>query len=577
MSKLYLLPLIILALAGCADESRITAQQIFHNAKIVTVDDGFTIADAIAIDDGKILAVGSNEEIMAFRGEQTIVTDLDGRMMLPGLIDTHQHVLSSAMTELDHPIPSMLTVADVLDYIRSRASVTPAGQPIWVRDVFPTRLLEYRYPSRAEMDSATVDHPVFFSPFDVSPVVSLNSMALASLGIDRNFQAEDPDDILKDENGEPTGIIKNPARYINDESRQISTDYQDRRSQYRKLMGIYNSVGFTTVVDRNAPGDVAEFYKNIADIDEATVRISIFHELDSSRELEFIQNEIKRIGQLPLHTEKDPMVQLIGVKTYSDGGILSGGSYMLEPWGVNEIYQLTDPEYKGKLFNTKERLAEMIKTAVSEGLQFTSHAVGDGAVNEVVAAYEEAAKTVPVKGSRASVTHSNFMSSYAIEKMAELEIVADIQPYWFYLDSNALIKHFGYDRLQFFQPLRSLFDAGVVVAGGSDHWLGEDPNNGVNPYNPFLGMWISISRQARYVDAAVYPEESLNRQQALQMFTTNASYAISREEELGSLEAGKLADFVIIDRDILNSTVDEIRDTKVLKTYLGGELVYESR
>jgi predicted amidohydrolase YtcJ len=575
MPRIGLLVSFIFVLAACSENNSQSADLIFHNARVVTADSDFNIVQAIAIVDGKIFATGSNEEILALNGEQTIVTDLNDQMILPGLIDTHQHVLSPAMSEFDHPIPSMITVADVLEYITSRANVIPEGEWIWVRDVFPTRLQEYRYPSRAEMDNAAPNHPVIFAPFDVSPVVSVNSMALAILGIDRNFQPEFSDDILRDDDGEPTGIIKNHQRYIDDDGRQMSTAFQDRRSQYLNMTGIYNSVGFTTIVDRNAAGDVADFYKTIVDSGDATVRISFFHTLDSSQDIPDIQNEIKRIAQLPLHIEKDPLIQLIGVKTYSDGGILSGSSYMLEPWGINELYQISDPAYRGKLFNTSERLTQMIIAAVNEGLQFTSHAVGDGAVNEVVEAYVEAAKSVPVKGSRASVTHSNFMSAYAIENMAELDIVADVQPFWLYLDSNALISHFGYDRLRYFQPLQSLFNAGVVVAGGSDHWLAEDPNNATNPFNPFLGMWIAMAREARYVDEAIYPEESLNLQQALQMYTLNAAYALSREQDLGSLEAGKLADFVVIDRDILNSTVDDIRDTRVLQTYLGGELVYQ--
>ena len=570
MLRIGLLFSFILVTTACSENNSQTADLIFHNARVVTADSDFNIVQAIAIIDGKIFATGSNYEILALSSEQTIVTDLGNQMILPGLIDTIQHVLSPAMSELDHPIPSMLTVADVLEYITSRSNVIPEGEWIWVRDVFPTRLQEYRYPSRAEMDSAAPNHPVIFAPFDVSPVVSVNSMALVVLGIDRDFQAEFSDD------GEPTGIIKNHQRYIDDAGRQMSTAYQDRRSQYLNMTRIYNSVGFTTIVDRNTAGDVADFYKNIADSGDATARISFFHSLDSSQDIPDIQTEIKRIAQLPLHIEKDPLIQLIGVKTYSDGGILSGSSYMLEPWGINELYQISDPLYRGKLFNTSERLAEMIIAAVNEGLQFTSHAVGDGAVTEVVEAYVEAAKSVPVKGSRASVTHSNFMSEWAIEKMAELDIVADVQPFWLYLDANALINHFGYDRLRYFQPLKSLFNAGVVVAGGSDHWLQEDPNNATNPFNPFLGMWIAMAREARYVDEAIYPEESLNMQQALQMYTLNAAYALSREHDLGSLEVGKLADFVVIDRDILNSAVDDIRDTKVLQTYLGGELVYQS-
>ena len=216
MFRTGLLVSFILVITACSENNPKSADLIFHNARVVTADSDFNIVEAIAIVDGKILDTGSNEEILALGGEQTIITDLNNQMILPGLIDTHQHVLSPALSELDHPIPSMLTVADVLEYITSRTDVVPEGDYIWVRDVFPTRLQEYRYPNRAELDSAAPNHPVIFAPFDVAPVVSANSMALAAMGIDRDFQTEFSDDILRDDDGEPTGMIRNHKRYIDD-------------------------------------------------------------------------------------------------------------------------------------------------------------------------------------------------------------------------------------------------------------------------------------------------------------------------------------------------------------------------
>lgn len=551
------------------------ADQIFYNGKIVTVDKAFTIAEALAVKDGKILAVGTDEQVLKLRGSTSVVNDLEGKMLLPGLIDTHQHTLSAATSEFEHPIPAIKTVADIIDYVKLRAKVTPKGEWIWVRDVFPTRLKEHRFPAKAELDSASSDHPVIFAPFGVSPAVSMNNAALAALSIDKDFSPEHPGDILRDDSGEPTGIVKNHWRYIKDDPWE-TTAFQDRRTQYRKMMHIYNSVGLTTVVDRNTFAEVAEFYQRIANSSQATVRISLFHALDTGADnsMSSIRKEIKRIAKLPLHRAPGPLVQLVGVKTFSDGGILSGSAYMLEPWGKSHIHQISDPEYRGKLFLPEERLQEMMKTAVREGLQFTAHAVGDGAVTEVVKAYVTANKTVAIKGSRSSITHGNFMSPWVIEKMAEMGVVADIQPAWFYLDSYALLQQFGNERLRYFQPLQSLFKAGVVVAGGSDHWALEDSYNAINPFNPFLGMWITVARKARYVDKPVHPEEGLTRQQALQMYTANAAFALARESDIGSLEKGKLADFVVIDRDILTCPIDAIRETRVLRTYLGGKQVY---
>jgi hypothetical protein len=143
MLRIGLIISFILVITACSENNTESADLIFHNARVVTADNDFNIVEAIAIVDGKIFATGSNDAILALGGEQTIITDLNGQMMLPGLIDTHQHVLSPALSELDHPIPPMLTVADVLEYITSHANVIPEGEWIWVRDVFPTRLQDY--------------------------------------------------------------------------------------------------------------------------------------------------------------------------------------------------------------------------------------------------------------------------------------------------------------------------------------------------------------------------------------------------------------------------------------------------
>ncbi|MBU73835.1 amidohydrolase [Spongiibacter sp.] len=564
-----------LLLAGC--EKHISADMIFYNGKVVTVDGDFTIAEAIAVKDGKVLATGSTEQVMKAKSEVTKLVDLDGKTLLPGLIDSHQHTLSAAVSEFRYPIPVMKTVADVLAFVKERAAQTPEGGWVWVRTTYPTRLRDHRLPTGDELTAAAPEHKVVFAPFTISPFAVLSKSALAAAGIDKAFAAEHPDDIIVDEEGEPTGKIRHHTRYIEDIGTPDHTQTLDERTaMYRKMSGIYNSVGLTTVADRNTFPDVLAFYQSVADRGLATTRIGLFHALSTGKDVkdDDIKAEIHRIAALPVVNSHDPMVQVVGIKTFFDGGILSGSALFNEPWGKSHVHGITDPHYHGKSFISPERLRMMMAETISAGMQFTSHAVGDGAVLEVVKAYNDVNKTVPVKGSRSSVTHGNFTTPWAIDKMAELGIVADIQPAWFYLDSFALLKQFGDERLRYFQPLKTYFDKGIVVAGGSDHWSLEDPNNAVNPFNPFLAMWISHSRKARWVEKPVHPEQAITRQQALRMYTINAAFALNWDDIVGSLEAGKYADMVIIDRDILSCDIDDIKDTKVLETYLAGKRVY---
>jgi hypothetical protein len=167
------------------------------------------------------------------------------------------------------------------------------------------------------------------------------------------------------------------------------------------------------------------------------------------------------------------------------------------------------------------------------------------------------------------------MSREAVEQAARLGVVIDIQPAWLYLDSRTLVAQFGYDRLRYFQPLASIFAAGGTVGGGSDHMQKIGSLRSVNPYNPFLGMWITVTRRARWYDGQLHPEEALSREQAIRFYTINNARLMFMEDEIGSLEPGKRADFVILDRDLLECPVDEIRETKVLATYVDGRAVYE--
>ena len=254
------------------------------------------------------------------------------------------------------------------------------------------------------------------------------------------------------------------------------------------------------------------------------------------------------------------MLRIIGIKTFLDGGMLTGSAYMRKPWGVSRIYAIDDPSYRGVLFIPPEQLVPIVRATVESGLQFTAHSVGDGAVHALLDAYEEVNRTTPVAPTRPCITHSNFMSREAIEQAARLGVVVDIQPAWLYLDTRTLVAQFGYDRLRYFQPLQSLFEAGVIAGGGSDHMQKIGSLRSINPYNPFLAMWVAITRKAKGYEGRLHPEEALTREQAIRFYTINNATLLFLEDRIGSLEAGKLADFVVLDRDILTCPEDEIRD-----------------
>ncbi|MGH7169228.1 MAG: amidohydrolase, partial [Gemmataceae bacterium] len=370
------------------------ADLILHNGKIVTVDKKFSIQAALAVRDGKILRVGGNEDVLKTKGPRTRLLDLKGKMVLPGLIDSHVHPNGACMHEFDHRIPEMETIADVLAYIKGRAKALSKGEWIQVRQVFITRLREQRYPTRRELDEAAPDNPVVFS---TGPDASLNTLALKLSGIDKDFKVRDggPGYIEKDERGEPTGILRSCTRYVKSQPSGRQPTELDRTERLLQLFKDYASVGLTTIGDRDAsPADIKR-YRKLRDNNKLVPRVAVSHHIGTLGAIDKIQQNIRRVAEHPL-VKGDDHLRIVGIKTYLDGGMLTGSAYMRQPWGLSDIYLIRDPEYRGVRMIEPDKLNAIVKTTVESGLQFTAHSVGDGAVHTLLAAYDETNKTTPV-------------------------------------------------------------------------------------------------------------------------------------------------------------------------------------
>ncbi|MDR3636128.1 MAG: amidohydrolase [Isosphaeraceae bacterium] len=565
--------LLTLAVAGTVRGAE-EADLILHHGKVITVDRDFTIREALAVKGDRLLRIGTNDDVLKTRGPGTIVVDLGGKTVVPGLIDSHTHPTSACMTEFDHPIPQMETVQDVLDYIRARADALGEGRWVVVRQVFITRLKEQRYPTRAELDRVAPKNPVLFA---TGPDASVNSLALSLSGIDKGFKVDGAGRIEKDPaTGEPTGILRNCTRYIKVKPAGHEPAEPDEERRLAELFHDYNAVGITSIIDRDTADPAIDRYRRMLDSGALSVRIGISRHVETMGSLDKVLAEVQRTAEHPLR-KGGPRLHIIGIKTYLDGGMLTGSAYMREPWGVSRTYAIDDPKYRGVLFVPPERLLPIVRATVQSGLQFTAHSVGDGAVHALLDAYEEVNKQTPVAPTRPCITHSNFMSCEAIATAARLGVVVDIQPAWLYLDTRTLAAQFGYDRLRYFQPLRSLFAAGVTAGGGSDHMQKIGSLRSINPYNPFLGMWVAISRRAQNFDRPLHPEEALTREQALRFYTINNARLLFLEDRVGSLEEGKQADFVVLDRDLLTCPQEDIRGAQALSTYLDGKRIFERR
>ncbi len=546
---------------------------IVHHAKLVTVDAQFRIAEAMAIRGERIIAVGDNAEVLRLAEATTGLLDLQGKTVLPGLIDSHVHATGAAEYEFDHKMPDMLSIADVLAYIRGRAELLEDGEWISVGQVFVTRLAEQRFPTRAELDEVAPNNPVYFR---TGPDAALNSLALRLSGIDREFKITDgePGYIERDPStGEPSGILRSCTRLAKVKSPERKPSVAERRQRLFDLLHDYNSVGITSVADRSASDDAIEIFKALRDDGKLSCRVFLSYGLNAQSSLEQITAQVKNAAANPLHAYNN-MLWLRGAKIFLDGGMLTGSAYMRQPWGVSSIYAINDPNYRGLLYVEPEKLYTIAKICLENELQITAHSVGDAAVDALIDAYEKVDSESRVAPGRPCITHCNFMSAEAIERMSRLGIVADIQPVWLWLDGKTLLRQFGEDRTEYFQPYRKLIDSRIKFGGGSDHMQKIGSMRSVNPYNPFLGIWIALTRTPRGMDKPLHPEQVITRAEAIRFYTINNAFLTFEEAEKGSLETAKLADFIVLDRDILTCPVDEIRDIQVESTYLGGKLVY---
>jgi predicted amidohydrolase YtcJ len=563
---------ILLSIRAKGDEP---ADAIFVNGRIVTVNERSEIVQAFAVRGERIIAVGSDSEVRKLAGPSTILRDLEGRMVLPGLIDSHVHAPDAAVYEWDHEIPDMRTVEEVLEYIRGRAEALEEGKWIIVSQVFVTRLSDPRFPTRYELDRVAPKHPVFFR---TGPDAALNSLALKLCGIDKNYKLTDgePGYLERDpQTQEPNGILRSCSRIVKAEDPRSKPSFEQRSEQLEKLLRDYNSVGITSICDRATGDDGIKLYESILSRNALTCRVFLSYSVNAQASMEDIERSIFKAATHPRHAYSN-FLWLRGVKIFLDGGMLTGSAYMREPWGVSEIYSITDPQYRGLLYVEASKLYQMAKLALKNDLQFTAHSVGDGAILSLIDAYERIAKDdFPVNDKRPCITHCNFMSAEAIERMSRLGIVADLQPAWLVLDGKTLLKQFGEERTKYFQPYRSLFDNRVVIGGGSDHMQKIGSLRSVNPYNPFLGMWATVVRMPRGMDKSFHPEQIISRYEAIRLYTINNAYLTFEEKEKGSIETGKLADFIIVDRDLLSCPAQDIADTQVLETYVGGKRVYE--
>lgn len=541
----------LLFLISCGKDTQTT---IFHNVNGYTNSpSGLITFDAIAVSEGKVLETGSYEALLdSYPGADLI--DGDGNTMLPGLIDAHAHVMGLGDAILNVNLMGLTSLESTLEAVAGYAREFEDLE--WIRGRGWNQVLwdENRFPTAAELDSAVSDRPVWLRRVD-GHAGWANSRALELAGINRDTPDPDGGAIIRDENGDATGVFIDRAMGL------IERHIPEQDDQYRATalgaaLEEIRRMGMTGVHDAGTGVEAFNLMKQFADEGKLTARI--YGMISGSGE---VFDELSKDG--PVIGYAGDRLYLRSVKLYSDGALGSRGAALIEDYS-------DDPGNRGLLFNDADEFTQMIGKVASKGYQAGVHAIGDRGNRTVLEAFANVREMQGDQGLRHRIEHSQIVNLDDIPRFKELDIIASMQPTHATSDMNMAEDRVGPVRIKGAYAWRTFLDQGTVIAAGSDF--------PVELSNPFHGLYSAVTRADHDGNptGGWYPEQILTREEALHGFTLGAAYAGHMEDVAGSLEPGKWADFILIDRDYFEVPEEEIWQIQVLETWLAGERVYQA-
>ena len=550
------------ALVGCLlqpernqGQSKPAADLIITNAKIWTVDKSLPMAQAVAVIGDRIVAVGSDTDVDAWQGPQTHVIDGGGKLLLPGFNDAHVHFVSGGMQLDNIQLNDAATPAEFARRIGERAKVTANGEWILGGNWDETKWNPPNLPTKELIDALTPDTPVFVSRYDGHMGLA-NSMALRLAGI--TAQTPDPPGgtVVRDAQGNPTGALKDAATdYIDKVIPPLTHD--QRVKIVKRALAHAASVGVTSVQHMVASYEDLGVYSELLQRSELTTRIyaapSITHVEDLAK---------LGIG----HAFGGPYLRVGALKAFADGSLGSGTAYFYEPFlnQGNNRGLLSDEMHPISLMRDRYLKAD------TAGLQICTHAIGDEGISTILDLYAELIKAHGETDRRLRIEHAQHMAAKDFERFAQLHVIASVQPYHGIDDGRFAESHIGHDRASRTYAFRTFLDHGVRLAFGTD-WE-------VAPLNPMLTVYAAVTRAT--LDGknpnGWFPEQKLSVGEAIEAYTLGSAYAEFQEKEKGSITPGKLADMVLLSDDIFTIAPEKIRDVRVLKTFVGGRIVFGS-
>jgi predicted amidohydrolase YtcJ len=546
----------MLGLSSATPAQRTTpapADLIVTNARIYTVDDGHPFVSALAVRDGKVAFVGSVREASLLRGPNTHVIDAAGRTVIPGMVDAHAHLfgLGEFLRSID--LTDTRSYDEIVSRVGARVKQATAGRWVIGRGWDQNKWGDTRFPTHEALSAVSPNNPVVLERIDGHALLA-NAAAMRAAGVTAATKDPAGGRIEHGANGAPTGVFVDNAMGIID--RVIpSMSHDEMTSAALAAVKESNRWGLTGLHDPGEPRAVLDVFEELSKAGTFSLRVYAMISDDSAA----IEHYFQRGPQSALY---DSHLWIRAIKLYADGALGSRGAALLDPY-------TDDPKNSGLLKSTPEHLRDVSTRALQHGFQVATHAIGDRGNRIALDAYEAALKAVPTVDHRFRIEHVQVLDHADIPRFAQLGVIPSMQAVHQTSDMYWAANRLGYARTFGAYAWRSLLNTGVIIPNGSDF--------PVERVNPLFSFHAAVSRQDdnNWPPGGWFPEQKMTREEALKGMTIWPAYAAFQEQTMGSLTVGKLADFVILDRDIMTIPDSEILGTNVLATYIGGRVVFE--
>ena len=577
--KRILVPALItssLFLIGCAEQDPPPppADIVMLRGIVITVDDNDSLAEAIAITDGRIVAVGSDEDIVRYQGDGTRTIDLSGRTVTPGLIDTHNHFAWGASDELytlDLVYPAVESIEEVAGLVEYSLLEQDPGEWIVGSGWDAGKLTDNRLILASDLDAVSPDNPVWLGNASGHFGVA-NSAAMALAGIDRNTDVPKGGVMQLDEDGNPNGIFADQAQsLLYDIVPAYTADMY--AAAIIETAPKLNAEGITTIKDPEVRQGMWDGYVEAKTSDQLPLRVfALWRTPDTIEGAEEMLEKIRESTR-PYTGDHDRHLISGGVKIYIDGSGVVRTAWMHDEW--NKDLDEVDRGNTGLPVVDPEILKQQVRMYHDAGIHLGVHAIGDRAIDFIVDTYAEVLEDNPVKGMRHSIIHCNIPTDHAIDTMARLQRDFDAgfpesQPGFLWWIGDAYAGNFGPERNQRMMPFGTYIKKGVRWGASSDF--------NVTPYAPRYGIWASVARSAllgTYGEQPYGTDESISVQDALKSYTRWNARQVFMEDDIGTIEVGKLADLVVWDRNPYTIPTEELQEMQAELTLLGGEIVFD--